>query len=174
MAGAGLNIRVLTKNPMLALELDSDCLKWANVEFGSTILFADDAKRAIWESGAPSIESRISAMRAARSMGLRTWVSLEPVIDPTEALAVIEALGDSVDVWKVGRWNHDKRANSIDWKSFLASALEILHRAKAAYYIKDELWRSGGGSPKYPKEVTCPANSNTSSSIAKSISASLF
>ena len=144
MLGYQLRVRLLTKNPAMALELDAGLLEAGKIEFGTTILFVDDAKRALWEPFAPTIGSRMKALEAAHEMGLRTWVSLEPVIDPGEALSVIERLANSVDVWKVGRWNHDARANAIDWASFAVTALDLLARMAARYYIKDELWRSAG------------------------------
>jgi len=154
LLGDGWVVRLLTKNPEMALDLDRDLI-WsdintglfscvAGVEFGTTILFTDEAKREQWEPGAPSIASRIRALIRAREMGLHTWVSLEPVIDPEEALKVVVDLAEFVDVWKVGRWNHDRRANEIDWPGFTRRALDLLIQQGARYYIKDELWRSAG------------------------------
>jgi len=146
LLGDGWVVRILTKNPEMALELDGHLI-WAypaGVEFGTTILFTDEAKRQVWEPGAPTIASRIRALARARDMELHTWVSLEPVIDPEEALKVIDRFDHLVDVWKVGRWNHDRRANSIDWPGFTRRALDLLLQQGACYYIKDELWRSAG------------------------------
>ena len=144
LAARGMRIRTLTKNPALAMELDRDLLVRAKVEFGTTILFVDDAKREEWEPNAPPVGSRIEALRAAKEAGLATWVSLEPVIDPDEALALIRLISPLVDVWKVGRWNHDARANAIDWGAFAVKALDVLEGSGARYYIKDELWKSAG------------------------------
>jgi DNA repair photolyase len=144
LAAHGMRIRTLTKNPALAMELDRDLLVRAGVEFGTTILFVDDAKRAQWEPNAPSVESRIEALKCAKGAGLRTWVSLEPVIDTDEALELIRRISLIVDTWKVGRWNHDARANAIDWAAFAVKALDILEASGVKYYIKDELWRSAG------------------------------
>ncbi len=144
LADNGLKIRLLTKNPALALELDRDLLVRAKVEFGSTILFVDDAKRAAWEPHAPSIESRIAGLRAAHDLGLETWGSLEPVIDPAEALGLFERIHPAVSVWKVGKWNHDKRADAIDWPRFAWDALTLLNGLNARYYIKDGLWQAAG------------------------------
>ncbi|MHC4715093.1 MAG: radical SAM protein [Planctomycetota bacterium] len=139
-----LRVRLLTKNPALALELDPDLMKAGEVEFGTTLIFADDGKRAEWEPFAPTVQSRIAALRTARDMGLKTWVSLEPVIDPDEALALIGLMHDFVDVWKVGRWNHDARANAIDWPVFTKKCLTLFQDVGARYYIKDGLWKSAG------------------------------
>jgi len=144
MLGYELRVRLLTKNPAMALELDAGLLREGKVEFGTTILFADDAKRAIWEPYAPAIQSRMKALKAAHEMGLKTWISLEPVIEPHEALAVIREMSGTVDTWKVGRWNHDTRANAIDWGGFTVAALNLLEDMGARYYIKDELWRAAG------------------------------
>jgi DNA repair photolyase len=137
-------LRVLTKNPGLALKLDGKFFAEHDVELGTTIVFLDDAKRAEWEPGAPTIASRVAALVEYKRLGLRTWVSVEPVIDPHEALDVIALLAPHVDVWKVGRWNHDVRANAIDWPAFTKSALALLTRLNARYYIKNELWKSAG------------------------------
>jgi DNA repair photolyase len=40
---------------------------------------------------------RIAAIKAAHEMGIRTWVSLEPVIDPDQALELIEQIHPFVD-----------------------------------------------------------------------------
>ncbi|MBE3119854.1 MAG: hypothetical protein IMZ50_14010 [Candidatus Atribacteria bacterium] len=142
LADNQLQIRLLTKNPAMALELDRDLLLKANVEFGTTMLFVDDKKRAEWEPHAPSIESRMTAMKAAHGLGLRTWVSVEPVIDTKEALRLIETANPFVDLWKVGRWNHDEGAQAIKWPRFAREALELLNSLRADYYIKAGLWQA--------------------------------
>jgi DNA repair photolyase len=137
-------VRVLTKNPMFALERDGNMLRKNKVELGTTLLFEDDERAAEWEPGAPPPSERIQAMEIAHKAGIRTWVSIEPVIDVPQALRVIQALEGSIDVWKVGRWNHDERANKIDWRHFARAALELLTKMGAAYYIKGALWESAG------------------------------
>ena len=72
-------------------------------------------------AGAAPIAERIEAIRAARAAGIFTWVSVEPVVDTAEAIEVIETLRDEVDLWKVGKLNHDRqRESAIDWRRFLA------------------------------------------------------
>ena len=96
-------------------------------------------------------------MKRAKRMGFQTWVSLEPVIDPAEALVLIEAMHPYIDVWKVGRWNHDARAKSIDWAGFAVAALDLLEQVAARYYIKDELWKSAGRAVVGRTKANCGA-----------------
>ena len=82
-------------------------------------------------------------MRFARHLGLRTWVSMEPVIDPAEALAVLREIAGKVDIIKIGKINHDKaREAAVDWKEFTQSAMAICREAGQAFYIKNDLMRA--------------------------------
>lgn len=136
---AGARMAVLTKNPELALR-DLDLIKRYDVHVGSTILFTNDALRAEYEPGAATIGSRIAAMRKFNAAGVSTWVSIEPVIVPAEALGVVAELADAIDLWKVGRWNYDARAKEIDWPGFLDAMLVTLRTVRGGYYIKHDLW----------------------------------
>ena len=136
---AGAKLAVLTKNPELALR-DLDLIKRYDVHVGSTILFTNDASRAEFEPGAAPIASRMAAMRKFHAEGVSTWVSIEPVIIPAEALGVVAELGDAIDLWKIGRWNYDARAKEIDWPGFLDAMLVMLKTVRGSYYIKHDLW----------------------------------
>jgi len=144
LVDAGIHVRILTKAPMFAVVNDLDLLRNPLVEFGTTMAFTDDDLARQWEPGAESLSSRRAAIAQAHNEGVRTWVSVEPVIDPGQALALIRLMAPWVGVWKVGRWNHDKRADALDWNDFLAKALKVLNERNARYYIKNELWRSAG------------------------------
>jgi len=142
LAAAGAAVRILTKNAPLAIARDVDALTAAGVDFGQTIIFTSEADRRRWEPHAAPIAERIGAMEAARAAGLRTWLSLEPVIDPAQALDVIDRLAPTTDRIMVGKLNHDpRRERAVDWRAFLAEALRRLTRHGCGYTIKDALWR---------------------------------
>ena len=106
---------------------DFDILARNGWKFGSTIIFRNEKLREEWEPGAAPISERIETVREANRRGIFTWVSVEPVVDAAEALAVMRELRDVVDLWKVGKLNHDKeREAAIDWKRFLYDTEEIL------------------------------------------------
>jgi DNA repair photolyase len=98
----------------------------------------DENLREEWEPGTAPIAERIAAVREAHRQGIFTWVSIEPVVDPAESLAVMRELQSEVDLWKVGKLNHDKqREAAIDWKKFLYDTEELL--AGKNFIIKKDL-----------------------------------
>jgi hypothetical protein len=120
-----LRLTVLSKNPVAAAEFLPQF--WANDwSLGTTICFLDEALRATWEPGAPSIAARFEGLRAARAAGVRTWASVEPVVEPEEGLQAIRALLPLIDLIKIGKWNHDRRAAAIDWEGFLDRAVALI------------------------------------------------
>lgn len=132
---AGANFTVLTKGGMRAsrdFDLYSD-----GDSFGTTLTVRRCAE--LWEKGAASVNDRILAIKTAKEMGIKTWVSLEPIIIPADTLDFIHILHDYVDLWKVGRWNYDSRANMIDWKQVGEDTEMVLKMHGCSYYIKDDL-----------------------------------
>ena len=132
---------VLTKAGMNAVQ-DFDILKRNGWQFGTTLSYYASLRRNHWEPNAPSPYSRIRAMQIAKSMGIKTWVSMEPVWDTVEALRLISKADSCVDFWKIGKMNHRKL--NIDWKKFHDDAVSLLDKLGAKYYIKKELKATAG------------------------------
>jgi len=110
---AGIAIRILTKAPSLAIERDLDLLTKYDVEFGISAAFGldlDDGVRGFWESGAEAIAGRFADLAYAHKNGVKTWVSMEPVIHPGGCCHLIESYSGSVDFWRVGKLNHEMEA----------------------------------------------------------------
>ena len=142
LAANNLRPRVLTKNPMAAIRRDADLLAEAGAVLGTTLAWtaADDCRR--WEPHAPPPAERAEAIRLARDCGLRTWLSVEPVIDADQAIEVIRTLGREVDEVKVGKLNHNRAVEErTDWTTFCRRAVATLAKGPAAWYIKNDLWR---------------------------------
>ena len=96
-----LKSQILTKGGAL-VERDLDLMKACGTELGVTLCFVDDTMRREWEPEAASVSERLQLLCNAHAAGLYTWVSLEPVIDAAQALAVIRAAHPWVSFWKVG------------------------------------------------------------------------
>ncbi|MDD5169181.1 MAG: radical SAM protein [Syntrophales bacterium] len=140
MARHGLNSQVLTKGCADLIQEDLGLMKEARTQLGITLCFADDATRRDWEPGASTVDERMSILKAAHKEGLFTWVSLEPVIDPAQALEVIRMAHPYVNFWKVGKLNHMKEyERAVDWTKFLFDAEALLMKVDAKYYIKNDL-----------------------------------
>ncbi|MCK9185690.1 MAG: hypothetical protein M0Q16_10020 [Candidatus Cloacimonetes bacterium] len=132
-----VSFQVLTKGGVRAAR-DFDLYGPKDV-FASTLTFIDPEKSQEWEPGAALPEDRFEAARRAHDMGIRTWVSLEPVICPAESLQIIDLMEPYVDLFKVGTLNHHQLGKTIDWKSFGTEAIRKLQKYNKNYYIKEDL-----------------------------------
>lgn len=137
----GLTATVLTKGGLRACG-DFDILKRNGWWFGTTVSYSNQLLREQWEPHAAPPWSRREAIVKAHSMGIETWLSMEPVMHADEALATIRLMNKYVDFWKVGKMNH--RTLDIDWKKFHDDAVALLKRLGAKYYIKKELKAAAG------------------------------
>lgn len=140
IAKQGLNSQVLTKGCADLIMEDMELMKAARTQLGITLCFSDDAARKEWEPNASTINDRLTVLKAAHKEGVFTWVSLEPVIDPAQALDVIKIAHGYVDFWKVGKLNHMKAIEqTVNWEKFLYDAEQLLSKIGARYYIKNDL-----------------------------------
>jgi len=109
------------------------------VMYGATLVFKDDAGALKHEPNAAPTSERMYAVREAHGRGIKTWVSLEPVYNPEDTFALIEATRGYVDVYKVGKLNYRPEANGIDWRKFAVEVEEKLKSTGKEYYIKSDL-----------------------------------
>ena len=115
---------------------DFDLLAEMDATFGVSLVWADDERRAEHEPFAAPVADRLALLRTAKIRGLKTWASVEPVIDPVQALAAIDLLLPHADVIKVGRWNHAAEANRLDWRAFAIEVQRRLEAAGKSYLLK--------------------------------------
>lgn len=137
LRGNGLRVEILTKGGKRA-EKDLSMLG-AGDKVGATLTFTDPADSLEWEPGAAPPAERFALLEKAKSLGLTTWASLEPVIDPEQSLEIIRRTHEYVDLFKVGTLNHHPRAREIDWRKFGRQAVELLDKLGCSYYIKNDL-----------------------------------
>lgn len=134
-----LCVQVLTKGGMRAArDFDlylPDRLGW---KFGTTLHSLSEKTRQTWEPGSAPIEDRLEAIETARSYGIHTFLSVEPVIYPSETLEMLREMRDQVDEFRLGKMNHNfPIEKAIDWRDYLCRAREIL--AGRNVFIKSEL-----------------------------------
>jgi DNA repair photolyase len=137
-----LKVTILTKGGKRS-ERDFDLLK-KHPElsvYAATIVFTNEneEERQMWEPYAAPTQERIEALKKAHKLGIETWVSLEPVFNPEDAYNIIERTYPYVDMFKVGTLNHHKKANEIDWHTFLVNVVDLLESKRKKYYIKNDL-----------------------------------
>lgn len=139
----GLNVTILTKGGARS-ERDFDLLAQYpdQATYSATLVFTDEDQRRVYEPGAaaPTAE-RIAALESAHDLGLKTWVSIEPVFDPLQSLDLIRQTHEFVDLYKVGTLNYAPEARTIDWRRFGEDAIALLESLGNDYYIKNDLKR---------------------------------
>lgn len=140
----GVKIDILTKGDASLIAEDLPLMKRAGVHLGITLSFSNDISRRRWEPNASTVQDRLLILKQAHEMGVFTWVSMEPVIVPDEALSVIRQISPWVDFWKVGKLNHNKEVEAaVDWPKFRENVTALLDSVGAKYYIKDDLRNAG-------------------------------
>lgn len=134
-----IRFQVLTKNGSNAIK-DFDLYKDGDA-YAATIVFSKEDYRKHFEPDACSIEERIESLKIAHEKGIETWISLEPVLYPDQALEIIDMTKNFTDHYKIGKvsnFNYEG-ADTIDWIKFVKELKGKLERLNKSYYIKKSL-----------------------------------
>ena len=149
----GVTPIILTKGGTRACR-DFDVLKEAGGWFGQTCAWTSAVDRKRWEPNAAGLQSRITAEQDAHFAGINTWWSIEPVLDPQQALdCIAQFTGSHFKLGKLSGQDAETRAieRGINWPEYLAEARRILDDAGyreiaepgvfevGTYYVKAEL-----------------------------------
>ena len=133
-----LKFTLLTKGGNRALR-DFDLLtEYPKCSIGQTIVFSKQESVDYWEPNASPVSERFNIAKQAKALGIKTWISLEPVIDLEQAFEVVEELHPYVDLWKVGPVNY-MAGIEVDWKRFKHDIVRLLESVGAEYILKNEL-----------------------------------
>jgi DNA repair photolyase len=144
---SGNRIRILTKGfipPEMLRKLGK------GDEVGATFTFLSDDDQILWEPRAASSGARLANVKRAWDLGIGTWASFEPVIDPEQTLLLIKLAAPYIDIAKIGMANHTaswdwpseewrERVASIDWPDFRRRAIKLCESLGLNYYIKADL-----------------------------------
>lgn len=129
--------QVLTKAGKRS-QIDLD-LFGPNDAYAATMTFLDADQFIHYEPYAASPLERMNVLSIAHSMGIYTWVSLEPVIDSEETLEIIKQTHEFVDLYKIGILNYQQPPRPIDWRAFGIEAIGQCRRYGKTYFIKSDL-----------------------------------
>ncbi len=132
-----VKVNILTKGGARSIR-DFDLLRDGD-KYGVTLTFISEEDSKKYEPEAALPEERLYALKEAHKRGIFTWVSLEPVIDKVQTLELIDISKDYVDEFKVGKLNHDRKAELINWREFGFAVIKKLEKYNKRYYIKKDL-----------------------------------
>ena len=91
------------------------------------------------EPGAMMTPFRLLRLRKAHDLGIKTWVSFEPVIDANNVLGIIRDFAEVFDKVKIGKLNYHPL--DIDWKTFAVETEALCRKLGLDYTIKESLRR---------------------------------
>ncbi len=130
----GNHVQILTKGDG---SRDFDLLDgedWYGVTISCDRKMAESA-----EPFAASPKQRLKQLQEAKRRGVHTWISFEPVLEPTAVLGCINLcfIGKIIDKVKIGKLNY--HPSNINWAEFGRIAEEICRARGLDYYIKESL-----------------------------------
>ncbi len=85
----------------------------------------------------PQWKARVDALAEAHGLGIKTWVSFEPVTDEREFFINLHLVAPIVDKVKIGKLNYHK--SDINWAEFGRKAETLCQQLGLDYYIKESL-----------------------------------
>ena len=138
IVASGNRVNILTKGGTKAIK-DFGALERSGSMIGATLTFESPALSYQWEPMASSPGERLRMLELAFESGIQTWASIEPVIEPLESLAIMEAAIPYVDEFKIGKLNHHFLAKTIDWRKFAQDATALMERHGKKYILKADL-----------------------------------
>ena len=109
----GLHFTVLTKAGIPSL-FDMEAMQEAPdlCRYGTTLTLSREDERKKWEPNAASTEDRCIALKTMHEHGIRTWVSMEPLLDIDQALHLIVLTAPYVDEYRLGTLNHSEKIHT--------------------------------------------------------------
>lgn len=141
-----LPIKLLTKRPSAALQ-HLDLFNLGD-NFGVSLTFAEPRHQSIMEPHTDPPAVRIASLKAVQKAGLRTWASIEPVIEPAQSLEIIERAIPYVDHFALGKVNHcPDLERQTNWLEYYTAAINLLSRAGKAYTVKTDLYEATHPTP---------------------------
>ncbi|RLG59857.1 hypothetical protein DRN86_03580 [Candidatus Geothermarchaeota archaeon] len=155
-------ILILTKNPVTAVTRDLDLmLRHGNMWLGTTITTLSDNVAEVLEPGATLPSARLAALKFAHEKGVKTWISIEPIIPyVTYPEDIVRETAEYVDWYVLGSLNYwrllripkicdpmpeDGMFTSRDlamwYNKHVPETVKILESLGKDYFIKKELMR---------------------------------
>ena len=86
------------------------------------------------EPNAASPHERIATLGKAKKLGIKTWMSCEPVLDEHDIYKIIQLAG-YIDLFKIGKLNY--HPSDINWKEFGIRVEHLCISEHRNYMIKD-------------------------------------
>lgn len=104
-------IDILTKSPLVLRDMDL-IKRFKNIEVGITITTDNEAIRKVFEPHAPSIDTRIQALKALHDNGITTYAFIAPIL-PMNPETLSERIRLYADSMLIDRMNYTSKTLDI-------------------------------------------------------------
>jgi len=132
-----IQFTILTKSH--AALNDVDLLKeYPRCCIGFSITTDNDEQRREWEPYSSSIQERLKAVRQFKDAGVKTWISMEPILPDSSPERILLELKDDVDWWIFGRLNYHP-VNNTWYREKGKTLIDLAKRHSLKIYVKKEL-----------------------------------
>jgi len=131
-------IYILTKSSLVGR--DFDIVKGReNVRVGLTITTLDDKTAKSFEPNSSPPSERVKTLEEAHSLGIFTFVSIEPwILEITNPVEIMSKLHSTVDAWIIGTHNYSG-AQKESYRPLVGPLFQYLSQSGVKYLLKDEL-----------------------------------
>lgn len=129
ITAVNLPFTILTKSSLIQRDFDF-LSENHNFRLGMSFTTIDGHEARQWEPGTAYPLDRIITLRKAKSLGMKTWVSLEPVMRVESTIQVIKQINTYVDHFWIGALNHmdpPEPINLAEAQYEITKALEFSH-----------------------------------------------
>lgn len=144
-------VAILTKSKTVMDDIEEIRMFGEHIKVGMSLTFTKLTDSIKYEKFASAPVNRFKTLMQLKQNGVRTWASLEPVIDPEQTLEIIDITHEFVDEFQVGKVNHVK--SEVDWHQFLIDVVLKLRYYKKEFYIKNDLAKYAGNFQLLPEEI---------------------
>jgi DNA repair photolyase len=106
-----LEVNILTRSPLCLRDMDI-FEGFGHIEVGVSVSTDREEMRALFEPSAPSIESRVMALKTLHAKGVRTYAFIGPIL-PLNPSALVELLVGAVDKALIDRLNYSHKVSAL-------------------------------------------------------------
>jgi len=136
-----LSLNILTRSPLCLRDIDL-FKQIKNIEIGFSITTDREEIKRIFEPNAPSIESRIEALREIHRAGVKTYVFIGPIL-PLNSDNIVRLIAGAADSILIDRLNYSNKIRSIYRRFNLEKYIEHDYFNTTALEIREKLVKSG-------------------------------
>jgi DNA repair photolyase len=135
------SVNLLTRSPLVVRDIDLFG-RFEDISVGLSVTTDREEIKKIFEPSAPSIRSRVEALKALHGKGIPTYVFIGPTL-PLDPGRLLEMLTGIVDEVLIDRLNYPNKVKGLYRKAGYAPYLEEAYFIQIASILKEDFEKKG-------------------------------